>query len=183
MPNPALEIFLSVKAGRPRINLIGRRFGKLVVIDFISGNRWKIQCDCGRVYNSSRNNFQRQKSCGCMPSNTGKPGTALRSCYGYYVIHARENDRIFALTLEQFETITSSRCHYCNCEPKQIRKAGSGEIYLYNGVDRKDNGLGYTVENSLPCCFFCNSAKRNKSYEEFLLWIETVCRNRRLPCP
>ncbi len=41
-------------------------------------------------------------------------------------------------------------------------------------IDRKDNLLGYSKENSLPCCFVCNRAKGNMSYKNFILWIKAI---------
>jgi hypothetical protein len=39
---------------------------------------------------------------------------------------------------------------------------------LRNGVDRVDSGRGYTVDNCVPCCKFCNLMKRNYTPEFFL---------------
>ena len=46
-------------------------------------------------------------------------------------------------------------CHYCGGETE-------------NGADRKDSNGGYTVDNVVPCCWGCNRAKKDKSYESFL---------------
>jgi len=40
-------------------------------------------------------------------------------------------------------------------------------IYIYNGIDRVDNSLGYVKENCKSCCFRCNKIKRDMSLEEF----------------
>lgn len=55
-------------------------------------------------------------------------------------------------------------CHYCGSKP------GSN----YGGIDRKDNSLGYHLENCLPCCFSCNSAKGTKTYADFLEWLKQI---------
>jgi len=34
--------------------------------------------------------------------------------------------------------------------------------------------LGYTSENVVPCCWICNNAKKNLSYDEFRKWITRV---------
>lgn len=46
--------------------------------------------------------------------------------------------------------------------------------YVYNGVDRKDNHVGYTYDNCLPCCGACNHMKGKKLYAEFTDWIGRV---------
>ena len=46
--------------------------------------------------------------------------------------------------------------------------------YIYNGVDRKDNNLGYTIDNCVPCCHRCNSMKSNLSYQNFIQHISNI---------
>ena len=53
-----------------RVNLIGKRFGKLVVLEKIPGGKHLCQCDCGNIvevitYNLTNGNTQ---SCGCLKS-------------------------------------------------------------------------------------------------------------------
>ena len=56
----------------------------------------------------------------------------------------------FELTREQFEALQAQDCHYCG-------KANSASHR--NGVDRKDNAVGYTADNSVCCCMVCNLVK------------------------
>jgi hypothetical protein len=42
------------------------------------------------------------------------------------------------------------------------------------GIDRVDNLIGYTIDNCVSCCFTCNSAKGDKSLEQFINWIKRV---------
>jgi len=65
------------------------------------------------------------------------------------------------LTLEQFIFATLDKsCHYC---AEALPKAGSG-------LDRKDNNIGYTVENVVPCCTRCNKMKNSYlTYDEMVL--------------
>ena len=46
--------------------------------------------------------------------------------------------------------------------------------FIYNGIDRKNNGKGYTEDNIVSCCKQCNFAKRNMSYKEFKFWINKL---------
>lgn len=61
-------------------------------------------------------------------------------------------------------------CHYCAAAPTNI----ANKIARYNGIDRKINELGYVDGNCVTCCKFCNFAKRNFGYEEFLAWINNI---------
>ena len=85
----------------------------------------------------------------------------------------------FNLSESQFRNLTSGRCHYCNEEPKQISKNDSDwGIYVYNGIDRKDNNLGYCIKNALSCCSRCNIMKRAIPYEEFIEHLDKIAAHR-----
>jgi hypothetical protein len=61
--------------GRPVKNLIGKKFGKLTVLERAENAadghaQWKCQCDCGNIVIVNSNSLQRKgskatKSCGC----------------------------------------------------------------------------------------------------------------------
>lgn len=105
---------------------------------------------------------------------------------------AKTKNREWSLTKTQFESLIFSDCYYCGNKPSQFynvyisngvpNRRGSktwfesGSIY-YNGIDRKDNNIGYTTDNSLPCCFICNRAKLTLPYEEFMEWIGRLTKN------
>lgn len=76
--------------------------------------------------------------------------------YEVYKQNAKERGYAFNLSLEQFTDITNQSCHYC------------GGFNAYNGVDRKDNGIGYELNNCLPCCGTCNRMKSTINYDKFI---------------
>lgn len=49
--------------------------------------------------------------------------------------------------------------------------------FIYNGLDRVDNTKSHTKENCVPCCKYCNYAKRNLTIEEFFTLLENIKRN------
>lgn len=66
-------------------------------------------------------------------------------------------------------------CHDCYICGKQTKFAHR------NGIDRLDNNIGYTIENSKPCCGECNFMKRNYKYDDFIekcLLIGSNCKNK-----
>jgi hypothetical protein len=102
-----------------------------------------------------------------------KPGktAAINSLFNSYRHSAADRNLEFKLTREQFELLVLSDCQYCGCEPANMHHPkGCVEGVLANGVDRKDNGVGYTPENCVPCCKNCNFSKRDQSYDEFIAW-------------
>ena len=68
-----------------------------------------------------------------------------------------------------------SNCYYCEQEPYLMvtRPNHSARV---NGVDRKNNLLGYSSENSVPCCKFCQFAKGTSTLGEFLKWLRRLKR-------
>jgi hypothetical protein len=92
-----------------------------------------------------------------------------------YKNDARLRGLEFSLTKEEFLTLTKSNCFYCGTEPKQIhRRTRSPVPYVYNGIDRLNNKIGYIPDNCVPCCGICNVAKNNRTLEEFKDWINKV---------
>lgn len=71
----------------------------------------------------------------------------------------------FNLDLDFFKKHVKSDCYYCG---KQIDKVG---------FDRKDNAIGYTVENSVPCCSECNFMKRDLSFDDFIERCKSISKN------
>jgi len=60
------------------------------------------------------------------------------------------------LMLEEFKTLVAQPCVYC------------GESTAPRGVDRWDNKVGYTLENSRPCCGPCNLLKKDLRGRTFI---------------
>lgn len=71
--------------------------------------------------------------------------------------------------------MVKGNCHYCGIEPLQISKSQSNTgNYIYNGIDRIDNNLGYIIENCVSCCGRCNKIKDKMTSKEFLNHIEKI---------
>lgn len=101
---------------------------------------------------------------------------SLNGLYYEYIRSAKKRKKCFELTKEQFKHLTSQNCIYCNKVPSKIyyKPRCNGE-YVYNGVDRKDNSKGYTLENSVPCCYACNTIKgEHLTFEEAKVAIQAV---------
>jgi hypothetical protein len=85
-----------------------------------------------------------------------------------YRARARTRGVSFDLTFEEFLEITKSDCYLCGAPPAQIKQGGrrNGQ-YVYNGIDRVDNTLGYQLDNVMPCCKVCNFLKGELSLPDF----------------
>lgn len=179
---------------RIRVDIAGRRYGKLVAVRDIGSKRgrrlWLCSCDCGETYTSTVHELNQGKtnSCGCLHNldnpkvkagrlRCRKPyGVAsFNELYSGYRHSAKVRGRAFELTKSQFKVLTKQNCAYCGSEPlNRHHKKNTHGPYICNGVDRVDNSTGYTKDNCVPCCKFCNRAKSIGTVKEFVLWLERI---------
>ena len=166
------------------IDLTNKKFGRLQVlrIDKKVGKRimWLCKCDCGTIKSISgeKLRYGTTKSCNCLRNTLmvdeirlGSGYANLNELYRCYKKSAKKRNYIFDLDIETFRKITQMNCYYCGIEPKQIKnhKECFGK-YTYNGIDRIDNSKGYILNNVVPCCKVCNSAKNTQTIKEFEEW-------------
>lgn len=118
-------------------------------------------------------------------------GTAgMNELLAMYKRNAAEKGREFCLTVEEFKELTSAHCHYCGRLPASISRGWKHAEtewgkYIYNGIDRKDNDIGYVPDNCVPCCEICNRAKIDRKYDEYINYISEMAmnaKNDKIPC-
>lgn len=166
--------------GRKYIDISGQRFKNLLVLDErITTSKellWKCKCDCGDFCYAASPDLRRGRTNYCKSCSEKKSKrTTLNLLYYNYKRHAKNRKYVFDLSIDDFEILTSSNCYYCGIEPLQtFEKKGLKYSIKYNGVDRKDNDIGYTKENSVTACKFCNFAKRDFKLKEFMNWINKI---------
>lgn len=175
-----------------RKDLTGMRFGKWTALSYLGyaspgkQTRWLCRCDCGREIAVSTQSLTENRSKQCRScSRQLKEGEAsFNSLLQRYQISARRRDINFDLTKDQFMQITSRNCYYCGISPIQSHHAPSTNgAYLYNGIDRVNNAIGYELNNCVPCCTVCNRAKNTMSTSQFTAWINRVVRHQRKSKP
>ena len=69
--------------------------------------------------------------------------------------------------------MTQKKCFYCGIEPNQLYRSNDN-VFVYNGLDRKDSTKGYEKDNILSCCKQCNISKNKWSLEEFMERVERI---------
>lgn len=70
----------------------------------------------------------------------------------------------WSIPFQEFVELVKRSCHYCGGELPKTRA----------GLDRKDNNIGYTLDNSVPCCAACNQLKSDIfTFEEFVEFAST----------
>lgn len=181
------------------IDLTGKIFGKLIVIrkhdKRTSHNRviWECLCECGKSCLVSGDQLKRKdnvsskptRSCGCLRNNShnkidDRELVMWKKLYNSTIIyrskgHGNKSD----ITFEKFLDLSKSECHYCGIKNSSYYKdkcQSSDFILYYNGLDRIDSRLGYSADNVVSCCKYCNCAKNVMSKDEFLDFISRVYR-------
>lgn len=182
-----------------KLNLVGQKFNRLLVVERTDQRKrknivWQCLCDCGTICYKISSDLvnNRIKSCGCLFEDFSKtlrlpPGEyGLNQVFRKYIESSKIRKLIFSLSKDQFKELTSSNCYYCGAipsnisSPNTVSKASVNAIengkYIYNGLDRVDNNIGYIIENIVPCCEKCNRAKLTMSQKEFLELVNNIAR-------
>lgn len=168
------------------MNLSGKRFGRLVVdskgkLKYNKGGAWwKCNCDCGNIVEIASAHLRKgdTTSCGCYRREFRRLqlGEASRNrLYYRYKKEAELRKVKFKLSIKQAILFFKGDCRYCGVKPTQVAHAENMYgAYLYNGIDRKDNSIGYIINNCVSCCGTCNHMKHILGEEEFLEHIKRI---------
>lgn len=167
-----------MKTGRPPVDMTGLRFGLLTVVSRAdvpkrgqdTSARWNCLCDCGKNFLATRRRLQQggTRSCGAKEHRREKKGPQkLANRRRLYIAGANQRGLAWTLTDEQFVELVCQPCFYCGRGGEE--KATSIDDWVEaNGVDRFNNDVGYTPENSVPCCTTCNTAKNTMTADQFI---------------
>jgi hypothetical protein len=177
-------------------DLTGKEFGRWTIIKSVGvikhnrGTSYLCRCSCKneRVVEGYGLTSGDSTSCGCyhVDSRRKRPFEAL---YNRLSRTAEKYNHEMLLSYEEFVKFTCEKtCHYClgavewNAytslwEPKRLRRAKNSDPLSrtkhtgYN-LDRKENSLGYSVENCVVACGWCNRTKGDRfTYEEFMMLV------------
>lgn len=176
--------------GSKALDIAGQRFGKLVASERM-GKRfnsylWKCICDCGNEHITSIATLRRGDctNCGCYKKERAayinrKPGeeAAKNRVFNSIKNGAKHRGIVFELIFEEVMVLIEKNCYYCGVKPstssKGLNKHGHTQI-MWNGIDRIDNNLGYTLENTRTSCKQCNYAKYKQTETEFMIYINRL---------
>jgi len=169
---------------------LGSKIGELTVVGYEGKPEWLYvcQCSCGKTTKKRKQylkNFH-TPNCGCLSKKIWRSKNAemavLSRVKDRYLRGAISRELRWDVSDEEFYSKLKSPCHYCGieysmCGDRARSSYVSSEI-KFNGIDRKDNKLGYTSENTVPCCDVCNRAKSTLNFSEFISWINRVGKNK-----
>ena len=184
------------------LDRVGMRYGRLEVIEHKGkDNRgkhlWLCKCDCGKEKIVVGDNLSsgKSKSCGCLKIEfLSKKGNQFglfedreEAILKVQYSHLKRRNFKFGgdlLSFEEFKAKSLSKCNYCGLEYSKVLedrlneiKSGkklSETVVKANGLDRIDSSKGYSSENTVPCCKYCNTAKNTMSVNEFMEWVKRI---------
>jgi len=132
--------------------------------------RWRNK----EFYNKCSNAKKGHLSNSRLPYGEG----SFNKFYGGYLYSAGERGLEFALTKEQFRALSKQNCYYCGIEPLQINDEKNKDkyngVWLHNGIDRKDDSIGYTIDNCVASCKVCNYMKQGLNEIEFMKQVSKI---------
>jgi len=170
-----------------RIDITGKQYNTLLVLKQCGKNNkgqllWQCKCtECSNTnIKATSTDLNRGRRNYCSTCNQQKSkDSPIKSLYTNYQRNAGKAYRDFNIEFNNFKQLIHSDCHYCGTPPSQwFKKKESKEGVMYNGLDRQDNNKGYTLDNVVPCCKFCNFAKKTSELDEFESWLDRVAKHR-----
>ena len=183
----------------------GQKINRLTVISYKEG-KWLCLCDCGNYIEKETNSITsgNTKSCGCFSKENSqkliktiiKANTkfspnisSARKIWRYYLsMDKKRMNEDTNLSFEQFYSLTQQNCFYCGInssnkynaflsKKKSSQYAKDNGWFIYNGLDRVDNSKPHNIDNVVPCCHTCNSAKSDRTISEFYNHIDSLREN------
>lgn len=141
----------------------------------------KLKClTCNKEFTVLTFVIKKTKSCGCR--NFKGKVYSKKKLYYTYKKQAEQRNLDFKLTYDELDNITNLPCFYCGIEKSRMINTECrykhNEENKCNGIDRKNNELGYTKENSVPCCTICNRGKNSMKLEEWNNYLNNLVKFR-----
>jgi len=163
----------------------GSKCGELTIVDIYRYGKkndihYRCICTCGTETKTRRSEWGIVKSCGCKTRAYNDENlAAFNAVYYSYQRSAKVRKLAFELSENEFAELTQQKCIYCNNLPATVRKTTNGK-YVYNGIDRLDNNIGYLYDNCATACKRCNFLKGTLNSGDFIEAIAQILRNNQL---
>ena len=180
------------------LNLVNEKFHRLLVIEQAphvkNRSAWLCMCDCGnfKIVKTDELRSSGTKSCGCL--NDEKRKQRARKMYSGNIKYSPKeatarkiwrNSYADGISFEDFHIISQNNCYYCGGAPSNVGNAAKSDQkaskyakengnFVYNGLDRLDSLKNHDINNVVPCCKYCNYAKRERTLEEFKEWVSKI---------
>lgn len=162
----------------------GTKRNDYTVVEEVGGGMLLLQCACGsEPRKTKRSYFLSGRVKGCMecrytrrPPAVAVEKRGIQQILAGYVASAEKRGIEFKLNFDEFRYLIFQDCYYCDSPPSNEKKVGKRHSLSYNGIDRMDSKGAYETSNVVTACRFCNYAKRERTTEEFMIWIRGLAK-------
>lgn len=145
----------SIRFRSPRCDLVGKRFGKLLVKEWAGNARWRCLCDCGNETAVITANLKRANttSCGCIRNIKSAERATQHGLYWtpayrtYLSIYARCHRPNKSAAYAQYGAKGVRMCEQWRGNPAQFVADVGQPPTPEHTLDRIDNGRGYEPGN------------------------------------
>jgi hypothetical protein len=192
------EIPRRVRGGgaKKRIDLLGRKFGKLLVVEkkfsesgFIS---WICKCDCGNhIETRTTNLLSKKKSCGCswLKAQAERQWNGHEEISGEYWGAIKKGAKVrfldFKMTIEEAWELFEKQNRKCALSGVDIKFSRNRKIGIEQtaSLDRIDSSVGYKIDNVQWVHKDINRMKQNFNNEYFVEMCKLITeRNKERNC-
>ena len=175
-----------------RSKYVGQTIGPFKILstrqDITSGGnsitRYECECiKCGDIQFKQLHHIKQFQGDGCLSCTEKTPpklrlSMEERNYKNYKYKIEKQTDKLFGLSLEDFNSLVTQNCYYCDSEPifpeRFKNEFKNRDVVYFNGIDRINSSLGYIKENCVPCCNKCNRMKSDFTKAEFLEHVEKI---------
>lgn len=179
------------RGGHNKINLEGKRFGKLLVVKDTGKRKtrrpiWLCKCDCGKECNVLGKYLLigDTKSCGCYSKGNAHNRTGYRQVSGSVYYHIKSNAKRrgipFEITPEQIDELFEKQNGLCAISGVPIVLVPNYRDQSKDNtasLDRIDNFKGYTYDNVQWVHKIINVMRNKLTIKEFTTWCKQVTQN------
>lgn len=133
---------------------------------------WLFECHCWNIFENQIQCVSKQiKSCWCLNNYNRKLEweAFINLLFAKHKYSSKKRWIDTILSLDDFWKIIQSGCEYCGrvWVQKVNRKDVFWQSFSFNGIDRVDSSIWYSLWNSVSCCKDCNFAKNELSRADF----------------
>lgn len=169
--------------------IVGKTIGTFQILSYHGKGKnesalYNTKCIvCSKKAVKRKDCIKRETICrGCHGNNVKPKISSPRNAMFYHYRNgAKVRNFEFLLTGEEFDTLIKNSCYYCGSKPSihksDLRYNKTKEIFIRNGIDRKDSSKGYTMENVVTCCKMCNKMKMAYHIDDWLSQVAKIYKN------
>jgi len=163
----------------------GDRTGKSIFLNMDDEYAY-MMCDCTKQYSLKlTNTLKNDGNFMCRQCYAERDAANFDAHWGYKAAYsrikkdARTADRVFEIKLDEFRYLCQQNCYYCDSPPSNLityrgQNSFTFRYFMYSGLDRLNNEIGYTRQNVVPCCIICNRAKNSMPFKDFIDWLNKL---------